>query len=60
MNSFATTTSALVSNLVGAGELRLVMPLCRKVMKAELRGRDAIGVGCLVIPGCRVTGVYER
>ena len=31
-NSFATTTSALVSNLIGAGERGRVMSLCRKVM----------------------------
>lgn len=32
MNSFATTTSALVSNLIGSGKPGQVMPLCRKVM----------------------------
>lgn len=30
--SFSTTTSSLVSNLIGAGEYKKIMPLCRKVM----------------------------
>lgn len=33
VNSFAATTSSLVSNLIGAGENRNVMPLCFKIVK---------------------------
>lgn len=32
VNSFATTTGALVSNLVGAGQGKLLFPVCRKVL----------------------------
>lgn len=33
LNSFATTTSALVSNLLGAGERQYILSLCRKVIR---------------------------
>ena len=33
VNSFAATTGALVSNLIGAGERQYLFPLCRKILK---------------------------
>ncbi len=33
VNSFATTTISLVSNLIGAGESEKIMPVCRRIIK---------------------------
>lgn len=59
MNSFATTTSALVSNLVGAGELRLVMPLCRKVIRLSYGVGTPLVLVALLFPAV-VLRVYTN
>lgn len=45
VNSFAATTGALVSNLIGAGERQYLFPLCRKILKLGY----AIGLPLIVL-----------
>ena len=45
VNSFAATTGALVSNLIGAGERQYLFPLCRKILKLGY----AIGLPLVVL-----------
>ena len=57
VNSFAATTGALVSNLIGAGERRLLFPLCRKIVKLGY----AIGFPLIVLAACfhrQIAGLY--
>ena len=43
INAFASTTSSLVSNLIGAGYTEQIMPLCRKMIRLCF---------CFVLPLC--------
>lgn len=45
VNSFATTTISLVSNLLGAKELEQVMPTCRRVIRLDY----AIGIPLILL-----------
>lgn len=48
VNSFATTTGALVSNLIGAGQGKELFPVCRKVLKlGYLLGLPLVGIALL-------------
>ena len=42
VNSFASTTGSLVSNLIGAGRGKELFPLCRKVLKLGYPGKAKI------------------
>ena len=57
VNSFAATTGALVSNLIGAGERQYLFPLCRKILKLGY----AIGLPLVVLAMVfrrQITGFY--
>lgn len=57
--SFSTTTGSLVSNLIGAGEYKKIMPLCRKVMGLNY----LLGVPLIVLTfifSDEVLGVYTK
>lgn len=57
--SFSTTTGSLVSNLIGAGEYKRIMPLCRKMMGLSY----LLGVPLIVLTfffSDEVLGVYTR
>ena len=57
VNSFAATTGALVSNLIGAGERQYLFPLCRKILKLGY----AIGLPLIVLAMVfrgQITGFY--
>lgn len=47
INAFASTTSSLVSNLIGAGYTEQIMPLCRKMIRLCF---------CFVLPLCILGG----
>lgn len=48
INAFASTSSSLVSNLIGAGRANEVMPLCRRMIRLCF---------CFVIPLCILTAL---
>lgn len=57
--SFSTTTGSLVSNLIGAGEYRNIMPLCRKMMGLSYM----LGIPLLVFTflfSDEVLGIYTK
>lgn len=49
VNAFASTGSSLVSNLIGKGEIKQVMPLCNSIIK---------NCYCFVIPLALIIGIF--
>ncbi len=57
--SFSTTTGSLVSNLIGAGEYKKIMPLCRKMMGLSF----LLGIPLIMLTlffSDEVLGIYTR
>lgn len=57
--SFSTTTGSLVSNLIGAGEYKKIMPLCRKMMELNY----LLGIPLILLTfffSDEVLGVYTK
>ena len=57
--SFSTTTGSLVSNLIGAGEYKKIMPLCRKMMGLSF----LLGIPLIMLTlffSDEVIGIYTR
>ena len=57
VNSFATTTGSLVSNLIGSGQRSLLFPLCRKVLRVGY-GVGLPLVGLAVLFSSWIIGFY--
>ncbi|WP_455591744.1 MATE family efflux transporter [Bacteroides sp.] len=57
VNSFATTTGSLVSNLIGSGQRSLLFPLCRKVLRVGY-GAGLPLVGLAVLFSSWIIGFY--
>lgn len=50
VNAFASTNSSLVSNLIGAGESDMVLPLCRKMIKLSYSFVLPLAISIAIFP----------
>lgn len=57
VSSFATTTGSLVSNVIGAGCSRQIIPLCRKIIKLGLLTGIPLLILALLVPE-KILSIY--
>ena len=56
VNSFASTTGSLVSNLIGAGQGKELFPICRKVLKLGY----AVGLSLIVLFALSILDTFSK